>query len=68
MNPNSQSWPESEKEGTAMFCLKIPLILFPPPSLGEMDIQKGDSPKDAAYLILVIFQNMLKVCFSYAEN
>ena len=45
-----------------------PLVLFPPSSLSETDIQKEDSPMDAACLILVIFQNMLKILFSCTEN
>ena len=42
--------------------------MFRPSSLAEMDIQKEDSPMDAACLILVIFLNMLKIYFSCTEN
>ena len=45
-----------------------PLVLFLPSSLAEMDIQKEDSPMEAACLILVNFQNMLKIHFSCTEN
>ena len=42
--------------------------MFRPSSLAEMDIQKEDSPMDAACLILVIFLNILKIHFSCTEN
>lgn len=43
------------------------LNLCPPSLLANMDIQKEDSPKNGAQLILVIFQNMPKIHFSYVE-
>ena len=55
------------KDGLKILFLS-PLVLFPPSSLGEMGIQKGGSPMDAAHLILLIFQNMLKIHFLYTEN
>ena len=42
--------------------------MFPPSSLADMDIQKEDSPLDAACLILVFVTNMPKIHFSCTEN
>ena len=55
------------KDGLKILFLS-PLVLFPPSSLAEMDIHKEDSPTDAACLILVIFQNMMKILFSCTEH